>query len=116
MRRLWGDAGDMGRVIALAESGLDKFSTFLLSHVPVGTTSTLRARVETLERALEPFAAHDRALGKSYGPFRLYDETGYREMPREELRAARAALQPAAAPERLMREEIADAILAIKLG
>jgi hypothetical protein len=50
------------------------------------------ARVTALEKALEPFARADRAIGDEPGPFRFETRNGYVLIDREDLRAARAAL------------------------
>jgi len=57
--------------------------------------ATERERTAKLEAALEPFARADRAIGDEPGPFRFETLRGYREITREDLRAARAALSPA---------------------
>jgi len=50
------------------------------------------ARIAGLVEALRPFAAADRAIGDTPGPFRFETGTGHRLIEREDLWRARRAL------------------------
>jgi hypothetical protein len=54
-----------------------------------------KVKLRVASEALRPFAAADRAVGDDEGPFRLETMTGYREITRDDLRRARAALSNA---------------------
>ena len=56
----------------------------------------LRERIADLEKALEPFVGHGRALGaytRDCGPFRYYTDAGYREVKADDFRRAKEVLK-----------------------
>ena len=54
--------------------------------------ASLRAELEVLRDALEPFARADRGIGDEPGPFRFETGSGHRLIEREDLRRARTLI------------------------
>lgn len=74
----------------------------LKADYDAATTAIAEAnrKIERLREALAPFARADRAIGNEPGPFRFETGTGHRELHRDDLRRARAALAETEAPEK----------------